>query len=285
MLYTESNKEIQKLLHISKLTEDFYMAVVDFNYVFDPITYTSTPSPVIDDNDLAILVLLSLRAIRNKLMDDDYQITEDDIQSAINEMRLIVKKIYEHSYRLHHLKKRISITKTDFPYNEEEMIFVRNLFDNILRVLGIDSNANYSHYWSDEEHLKRTLIDIIFDPIFLDQLPMDILAIIDREYYTKVHEELNDEKAMASWFDIIDSLTEDQLENIVPIKLFIFEALGNKFPRWTSDSVKQKLTDKIKNLKNPQPSQPSVVIEQVNIEKNLGTLTGNSVQLPSIPIK
>ena len=101
------------------------MAVVDFNYVFDPITYTSTPSPVIDDNDLAILVLLSLRAIRNKLMDDDYQITEDDIQSAINEMRLIVKKIYEHSYCLHRLKKRISITKTDFPYNEEEMIVAK----------------------------------------------------------------------------------------------------------------------------------------------------------------
>ena len=108
---------------------------------------------------------------------------------------------------------------------------------------------------------------------------MDLLAIIDKEYYTKIHEEQNEKKAMVSWFDIVDSLTEDQLDDIGPIKFFIYEALGNKFPRWTNDAIRKKLTEKIKTLKTPTPSitlqADKVSFEEFPYLGLLGAVLGN----------
>lgn len=270
MFFSDSIRELGWYLHTSKLFEPLYDIAGDYNVVFDEDTGHTYSSDIVNDEELAILFLLILRSVRSKLMDENYRISEDDIHTAITEMIFIAKKLYDHSYRKYwgdkEVKyigdkevKKIKTTEEKLCYNEEAIDYVKTffivLFDEI-DLLGKVSVPCTSHWWSDKDKIKikETIHNIIHDPILLDHLPMDLLAIIDKEYYTRTHKEFMEEKAMVSWFDIIDSLTEDQLDDIGPIKLFIYEALGNKFPRWTSDAIKKKLTEKIKTLKTPTPS-------------------------------
>jgi hypothetical protein len=250
LFYTESKKTIEALLHTSELIS-FLNIVKDYN-IDVKIVDTGIEvyhEPVINNLDLAILTLLTLRTVRFKLLDSNSSFTQEDIDNAISEMKTIITKIYHRTYLYHDFCQREYDCPR--PYEEEEIGEVQRLFRRFLGTLGKTDDDGYFSFTDEysNEEIQKVLLDILNHPILLDHLPMDLLAIIDKEYYTKIHEEQNEKKAMASWFDIIDSLTEDQLENIVPIKLFIFEALGNKFPRWTSDAVKQKLTDKIKDLK------------------------------------
>jgi hypothetical protein len=253
LFYTESKKTIEALLHTSELIS-FFNIVKDYN--IDVITVDAGievyHEPVINNLDLAILTLLTLRAVRFKLLDSNSSFTQEDIDNAIGEMKTIITKIYRRTYLYHDFCQREYDCPR--PYEEEEIGIVQRLFRSFLGTLGKTDDDGYFSFTDEysNEEIQKILLDILNHPILLDHLPMDLLAIIDKEYYTKIHEEQNEKKAMASWFDIIDSLTLEQLDNIVPIKLFIYEALGNKFQQCTSDAIKQKLTDKITQLKNPQ---------------------------------
>jgi hypothetical protein len=283
LFYTESKKTIEALLHTSELIS-FFNIVKDYN--IDVITVDAGievyHEPVINNLDLAILTLLTLRAVRFKLLDSNSSFTQEDIDNAIGEMKTIITKIYRRTYLYHDFCQREYDCPR--PYEEEEIGIVQRLFRSFLGTLGKTDDDGYFSFTDEysNEEIQKILLDILNHPILLDHLPMDLLAIIDKEYYTKIHEEQNEKKAMASWFDIIDSLTEDQLENIVPIKLFIFEALGNKFPRWTSDAVKQKLTDKIKDLKNPQKATPQPTINKTyhidKIDQFVDTLNEQTIK-------
>jgi hypothetical protein len=278
MLYTESREAVIKFLFSSKFLEKIYDAISDTNVIFDPDTLQVYDRDVIFNEDIAILTLLAFRSVRDKLLDDNfriydddlnaitYRVTDDDIHTAITKMVFVVKKIYNSSYKYYKFKK--DGYDIEFTYDEEAIDIVRNYFINFLELLGFlgDIKVSYSEIcFNEKESLKESLLNILSDPLLLDVLPIDLQAIIDNEYYTKTHQEFLDEKAMVSWFDIVNSVTEDQLDHITPIKLFIYEALGNKFPRWTSDAIKEQLANKIKELRKPNVS--------INVEgDNNGTI-------------
>ena len=287
MFHSQSSQEVARYLHASELLEPLYDIAGDYNVVFDEDTGHTYSSDIVDDEELAILFLLTLRSVKSKLMDENYRISEDDIHTAITEMIFIVKKLYDHSYLKYwgdkELKyiggkefKKIKTTEEKLYYNEEAINYVKTFFIILLDIVDVLRDVSVpwtSRWWSDKDKIKikETIHNIIHDPILLDHLPMDLLAIIEKEYYTRTHKEFMEEKAMVSWFDIVDSLTEDQLDNIGPIKLFIYEALGNKFPRWTSDAIKNKLTEKIKTLKTPTPSI-TLQADKVSFENKVDTV-------------
>ena len=111
----------------------------------------------------------------------------------------------------------------------------------------------------NEEELKTSLLNILKHPTILDHLPTDVMAVLDREYYTLNYEEYQVEKALTSWFDIINSITEDQIDDCKAIKLFIYEALEKStLPRWIITAIKEQLKQNIKALRNPQPTPHTI---------------------------
>ena len=272
LFYTDSKKTIEALLHTSELIS-FFNIVKDYN--IDVVTVDAGievyHEPVINNLDLAILTLLTLGTVRFKLLDSNSSFTQEDIDNAISEMKTIITKIYHRTYLYHDFCQRECDCPR--PYEEEEIGEVQRLFRRFLGTLGKTDDDGYFSFTDEysNEEIQKILLDILNHPILLNHLPMDLLAIIDKEYYTKIHEEQNEKKAMVSWFDIVDSLTEDQLDDIGPIKLFIYEALGNKFPRWTSDAIKNKLTEKIKTLKTPTPSI-TLQADKVSFENKVDTV-------------
>ena len=98
MFHSQSSQEVARYLHASELLEPLYDIAGDYNVVFDEDTGHTYSSDIVDDEELAILFLLTLRSVKSKLMDENYRISEDDIHTAITEMIFIVKKLYDHSY-------------------------------------------------------------------------------------------------------------------------------------------------------------------------------------------
>ena len=260
-----SRPQIVKLLFCDELVT-FYNAINDYNVLVDTKTGEVTEAPE-DPCDLAILVLLALRKIRDKKNIGDTLLTKIDIKNAILDMNTYWFKLCMCSFSY---KKLMAQGEKTFDKEDPRHNYTRiaqHIFINMLRVLGDVEKNDISHpfEWSNEEELKTSLINILKHPTILDHLPTDVMAVLDREYYTLNYEEYQVEKALTSWFDIVNSVTEDQLDHITPIKLFIYEALGNKFPRWTSDAIKEQLANKIKELRKPNVS--------INVEgDNNGTI-------------
>lgn len=260
-----SRPQIVKLLFCDELVT-FYNAINDYNVLVDTKTGEVTEAPE-DPCDLAILVLLALRKIRDKKNIGDTLLTKIDIKNAILDMNTYWFKLCMCSFSY---KKLMAQGEKTFDKEDPRHNYTRiaqHIFINMLRVLGDVEKNDISHpfEWSNEEKLKDSLLNILKHPTILDHLPTDVVVVLDREYYTLNYEEYQVEKALTSWFDIVNSVTEDQLDHITPIKLFIYEALGNKFPRWTSDAIKEQLANKIKELRKPNVS--------INVEgDNNGTI-------------
>lgn len=260
-----SRPQIVKLLFCDELVT-FYNAINDYNVLVDTKTGEVTEAPE-DPCDLAILVLLALRKIRDKKNVGDTLLTKIDIKNAILDMNTYWFKLCMCSFSY---KKLMAQGEKTFDKEDPRHNYTRiaqHIFINMLRVLGDVEKNDISHHfeWSNEEKLKDSLLNILKHPTILDHLPTDVVVVLDREYYTLNYEEYQVEKALTSWFDIVNSVTEDQLDHITPIKLFIYEALGNKFSRWTSDAIKEQLANKIKELRKPNVS--------INVEgDNNGTI-------------
>ena len=107
MFYIESREAVKKFLFSSIFLEKIYDAIADTNVIFDPDTLQVYERDVIFNEDIAILKLLAFRSVRDKLLDDNfriydddlnaitYRITDDDIHTAITKMIFVVKWGYE----------------------------------------------------------------------------------------------------------------------------------------------------------------------------------------------
>lgn len=247
-IFSRLSRPVFSQLLTSKELDTFFVAIGDYNIIVDAKTGEVMDAPE-DPMDLAILVLLALRNIRSKKLYGITHLSKEEIKKAILDMHTIWFKLRSCSY---------SYRKIDYDDAESTSLnytrIATHIFENILRLFGDVEEQDVTHpfYWENEDKLKDSITNILKHPTLLDHLPMDIMKVLDNEYYTKTHEEFMEEKAMVSCFDIVDSLTEDQLEDIIPIRFFIQEALGDRFPRWINTAIKQKLTDKIKELKKSQ---------------------------------
>jgi hypothetical protein len=275
-----SRTQIVKLLFCDELVT-FYNAINDYNVWVDTKTGEVVEAPE-DPCDLAILVLLALRKIRDKKIVGDTLLTKEDIKNAITDMHTYWLKLCmcSYSYKKLMAKGEKTFDEEDPKYNYTRI--AQHIFINMLRVLGDVEKNDISHpcEWSNEEELKTSLLNILKHPTILDHLPTDVMAVLDREYYTLNYEEYQVEKALTSWFDIINSITEDQIDDCKAIKLFIYEALEKStLPRWIITAIKEQLKQNIKALRNPQPT-PHTITNNFNApisnfaqEQNIDNLT------------
>ena len=266
-IFSRLSRPVFFQLLTSEELDTFFMAICDYNILVNTETGEVIDAPE-DPMDLAILVLLALRNVRGKKLYGLTHLSKEDVKRAILDMHTIWLKLSSCSYSHQKIVDKDEITPT-----QNYTGIAKNIFINILRLFGDVEEQDVTHpfYWENEDKLKKSIEKILKHPTLLDHLPMDVMKVLDNEMHKNELEEFVQNKAMVSWFDIVDSLTEDQLDDIGPIKLFIYEALGNKFPRWTNDAIKKKLTEKIKTLKTPTPSI-TLQADKVSFEDKVDTV-------------
>lgn len=256
---SQSRTLILKLLYCDELAT-FFTAINDYNVLIDPKTEEVVEAPE-DPCDLAILVLLALRNIRGKKLHSDFRLTSKQINEAILDMHSYWFKLCMCSYSYKQIMEKGEkfYEREDPKHNYTRIAY--HIFMNMLFVLGDVEKEDIHHLyeWSNKDELKDSLFKILRHPTLLDHLPTDIMAILNKEYYTLKYEDYQVEKALVSWFDIVNSITEDQLDDIKAIKYFINEALENStLPRWTNAAIKEQFKTKIKNIKDSQITPTSM---------------------------
>ena len=253
-----SRQHIDKLLETEEL-RTFYNAIHIANYLVDSKGEEFFPHTRAEQ--LTITVLLAFRSIRNKKLYSNASITNDDIQKAFAEIDRYWAKFLSRSYCYE--KEKDFCDPIGLFYEDLTAI----IFKNMLRVLGDLNELDIAHSrkWPNEDELKDSIIKILEHPYLLDHLPVDILATLDKEYYTLKYEEFKEKKAMVSWFQIINSLTEDQLEDNKAIKLFVHEALDKaQLSQETKSTIKEHLKLTFKSLKNHQPTPHTTITNNFN---------------------
>ena len=262
-----SQPAIKELLSVKEYVT-LYNAVDKYNFTYFPDhpIFGECTTKEIPNEDMTILVLLALRYIRSTRISGCNKITDQHFSNAVIDMRDIWNKLCLCSYRFQQI--------VDLEYFEDidnREIFVNEaekIFDNILFAIGeIKKTKHLIGYFNDTKFgtkssptpfsddeivkLKESVNYLLSLHSPLDDLPMDIVKVLDKELYNLKYKDYKQRNGIVSWYNIINQIKcTDQL---LVVKDFLDRAIKSTVDeKEVKDTIIDYLDSKVDQIRNNQ---------------------------------
>jgi hypothetical protein len=264
-----SNNSKDSILDLIKVEhmQELYSATQD--YVYKDVEPWECPP--YEPLDVFVLTLIALRQVRQYKLHGCKKIKAEHISDIINEMSKTWGKMQACSYEVRRAKEEdwYDDRFIEFYVYEASVMLILLLHLNgdirttkqvneMFASLGYHNAKTFA--WNNKEKLKQCLSYLLSPSSYIEYVPMDIIKVLDNEYYKKKYRDFKASKSLVSWYDIINQIKSSDQHLI--IKDFLDRAIKatitDIYDRDVRDNTIAHL-DKVVATASKPLQQPSIV--------------------------